>query len=335
MDVSVVGGGVVGLTCALELARAGHRVRVHTADPVAATTSAVAAAIWFPYRAAPADEVLRWGQISLDVLRYLAEDRGTGVRMMPGTVVSRTPEPDLSWTPAVPDARPATPDELPPGVSGGTRCTLPVAHMGRYLPWLLAACDDADVKVVGGRVTSLSEVPGDVVVVAAGLASGALLGDDTCYAVQGQVVRLADPGLTGRLAARRGEPGGAHLRHPPRHGRRLRRDGGRPGDRHRAGPGRRGGGAAPGAGAGARARRRAGAVPRGRPATRPAHRAAGEPRARRPRGGHLLRARRRRRDPVVGLRRRRRAPGRRGFVGVTPPIPLHPQGARASRAIAA
>ncbi|SNS42928.1 FAD dependent oxidoreductase [Geodermatophilus pulveris] len=44
-EVAVVGGGVVGLTCALLLARAGHRVRVHTADPVEATTSAVAAAI--------------------------------------------------------------------------------------------------------------------------------------------------------------------------------------------------------------------------------------------------------------------------------------------------
>jgi D-amino-acid oxidase len=172
-------------------------VRVHTADPVAATTSAVAAALWFPYRAAPAAAVLRWARTSLDVLRYLAENPATGVRMVPGTVVHRTPEPDLWWAPAVPDARPATGDELPPGVPGGTRCTLPVVHMGRYLPWLLAACDDAGVEVVGGRVPSLAAVRGDVVVLAAGLASGPLLGDDSGYTVQGQVVRLADPGLTG------------------------------------------------------------------------------------------------------------------------------------------
>lgn len=198
-DVAVVGGGVVGLTCALELARAGHRVRVHTADPVAATTSAVAAALWFPYRAAPAPQVLRWAAASLDVLRYLAETPATGVRMLPGTVVHRSPEPDLWWAPAVPDHRPATADELPPGVPGGTRCTLPVVHMGRYLPWLLAACDDAGVELVGGRVGSVAEVPGEAVVVAAGLASGALLDDDTGYAVQGQVARLADPGLRGWL----------------------------------------------------------------------------------------------------------------------------------------
>jgi D-amino-acid oxidase len=170
-------------------------VRVHTADPVAATTSAVAAALWFPYRAAPPGDVLRWSATSLDVLRYLAEDPDSGVRMVPGTVVHRTPEPDLWWARAVPDVRPATADELPPGVPGGTRCTLPVVHMGRYLPWLLAACDDAGVEVVGGRVTSLSDVRGEVVVLAAGLSSGPLVDDDTGYAVQGQVVRLADPGL--------------------------------------------------------------------------------------------------------------------------------------------
>jgi D-amino-acid oxidase len=193
--VAVVGGGVVGLTCALELARAGSRVRLHTADPWADTTSAVAAAIWFPYRAAPADAVLRWGAASLGVLTGLAADPATGVRMLPGTYVHRTPDPDPWWAPGIPGVRPAAPEELPPGVPAGTRCTLPVVDTGRYLPWLAAACAAAGVVTVPGRVASLGEVPGDVVVVAAGLASGPLLGDDTGVPVQGQVVRLADPGV--------------------------------------------------------------------------------------------------------------------------------------------
>lgn len=198
MSVAVVGGGVVGLTCALELARAGHRVRVHTADPVGATTSAVAAALWFPYRAAPAGSVLRWAATSLEVFTWLAEDPGTGVRLQPGTVLHRR-EPDLWWAPAVPGHRPATDDELPAGARSGTRCTLPVVHMGRYLPWLLAACDDERVELVGGLVPSLDQVPGDAVVLAAGLRSGPFLDDDSGFPVQGQVVRLADPGLSGWL----------------------------------------------------------------------------------------------------------------------------------------
>jgi D-amino-acid oxidase len=199
MTISVIGGGVVGLTCALELARAGHAVRVLTADPVERTTSAVAAALWFPYHAAPLDAVLRWAATTLGVLTELAADPATGVLLLPGTVVSRSPEPDLWWAPAVPEHRPATPDELPPGVPAGTRCTLPVADMGRYLTWLLAACRAAGVEVESTRVRRLDEMPGDVVVLAAGLASGPLLDDDSCVPVQGQVVRLADPGLQGWL----------------------------------------------------------------------------------------------------------------------------------------
>jgi D-amino-acid oxidase len=195
--VTGVGGGGVGLTCALELARAGHVVEVWTADPVGATTSAVAAALWFPYRAAPADAVLRWAATSLEVFGRLAGDPSSGVALLPGTVVHRTAEPDLWWAPAVPGHRPATAAELPAGTTAGTRCTLPVVHMGRYQPWLEGRCRAAGVTVVTGLVDRPADVPGDVVVVAAGLRSGALLGEDSGVPVQGQVVGVADPGLSG------------------------------------------------------------------------------------------------------------------------------------------
>jgi len=195
MNVTVIGGGVVGLTSALELVRAGCRVRVVTADPVERTTSAVAAAVWFPYRAFPADAVLRWAASSLEVFTGLAGEPGTGVALRPGTVVDRVPEPALWWTPAVPAHRPATPGELPPGAPYGTRCTLPVVDMGRYLPWLLGTCAAAGIEVSAGRVERVGDVPGDVVVVAAGLGSGPLLGDNSLVPLQGQVVRVADPGI--------------------------------------------------------------------------------------------------------------------------------------------
>jgi D-amino-acid oxidase len=197
MRITVIGGGVVGLTCALELVRAGHRVQVRTADPVEGTTAAVAAAIWFPYRVGPADAVQRWGAASLAVFTRLADDPATGVMLRPGTVVHRSPEPpDLSWAAPLPDHRPATPEELPAGASAGTRCTVPVIDTGRYLPWLRDRVLAAGGEVLPGRV-SLDEVDGDVVVLAAGLASGPMLGDPSGLPVQGQVVRLADPGLPG------------------------------------------------------------------------------------------------------------------------------------------
>jgi D-amino-acid oxidase len=206
LDVTVIGGGVIGLTCALDLARAGHRVRVVTADPVERTTSAVAAAIWFPYRVAPADAVQRWGAASLAVFTGLAADPATGVSLRPGTVVHRSPAPDLSWTAPLAEVRPATAEELPRGAPAGIRCTVPVIDTTRYLPWLLSAVRTAGADVVPGRV-SLEDVSGDVVVLAAGLASGPMLGDDSGVPVQGQVVRLADPGLSGWVLDE-GNPGG-------------------------------------------------------------------------------------------------------------------------------
>jgi D-amino-acid oxidase len=195
MDVTVVGGGVIGLTCALELVRAGHRVQVWSADPVEGTTSAVAAAIWSPYRAAPSADVLRWGAASFATFTALAEETATGVVLMPGTVVHRGTEPAW-WASAVPGSRPATADELPVGAPAGTRCVVPVVDMGRYLPWLQDACRVAGAVVRQARVERLADVPGDAVVLAAGLRSGPLVGDASCFPVQGQVVRLADPGLT-------------------------------------------------------------------------------------------------------------------------------------------
>ena len=52
--MTVVGAGVVGLTCAVRLLEAGHQVDVLARDLPLETTSAVAAALWYPYRALPA-----------------------------------------------------------------------------------------------------------------------------------------------------------------------------------------------------------------------------------------------------------------------------------------
>lgn len=194
--VAVVGGGVIGLTCALQLARAGHRVRVCSADPVAATTSAQAAAIWFPYEAYPADRVLRWGAASLAAFASLTTDAATGVAQRGGVVSYRDADPDLGWTAAVSDARPAA--DLAPGIRLGVRCTVPVIDTGRYLAWLEEQCAAAGVTRRRERIGRLvdADPTADIVVLAAGLASGQLAGDDGLTPIRGQVVRLANPGLT-------------------------------------------------------------------------------------------------------------------------------------------
>jgi len=195
--VTVVGGGVLGLSVAHELAAGGHTVTVVADREGEEVVSAVAAAVWFPYRSgSPA--LATWLARSLARFSELAADDATGVDLREGTVVERQPDADRSWTLDVAVHRPATADELPPGALGGVRAELPVVTMSRYLPWLRARCAASGVRFERRTVGSVDELAddADVVVVAAGLRSGELLGDDTLYPIRGQVVRLANPGLT-------------------------------------------------------------------------------------------------------------------------------------------
>jgi D-amino-acid oxidase len=98
----VVGAGVVGLSCAVRLLESGHRVDVLARDLPLETTSAVAAAIWYPFRALPQDRVTAWSGATYAEFVGLAGEQGTGVRMLTGTEVFRERQPDPWWRSAVP-----------------------------------------------------------------------------------------------------------------------------------------------------------------------------------------------------------------------------------------
>ena len=59
-SVAIVGAGVSGLTCAIVFAERGYRTAIFAEETGYRTTSAAAAAIWFPYDAKPADAVIAW-----------------------------------------------------------------------------------------------------------------------------------------------------------------------------------------------------------------------------------------------------------------------------------
>src|SRR5690606_11167051 len=112
--VTVVGAGVVGLTCALVLAEAGHRVRVVARERPADTTSAVAAAVWYPYRASPHERVVGWSRASYErFVRLVEGDPAAGVRLRAGVELRREDGPDPWWAPAVPDLRRLGPGDVP------------------------------------------------------------------------------------------------------------------------------------------------------------------------------------------------------------------------------
>jgi len=195
----VVGAGVIGLTAAVRLAEAGHRVDVVGRDLPRETTSVVAAALWYPYLALPRDRVAAWAARSYEVFAELAGDPATGVRMLPGTEVFRAPAAEPWWRSAVPELRRVTPtDGLPSGYVDGWSFDAPVVDMPTYLDWLVGRLSD-----LGGTVTrlNLAALPvtggggADVAVDCAGLGVRLLAADRTVVPVRGQVVVVEQIGL--------------------------------------------------------------------------------------------------------------------------------------------
>lgn len=194
MRIGVIGGGVVGLTCALRLAEAGHTVTVTTADRVGDTTSSVAGGLIYPPGTRPEDRCAGWTAAGVGEFTRLSE-KDIGIRVLPGRLLHRAPAPWPAWAGAVPDL--VREHDVPEPWTNALRFSTPVVHLARYLDWLSGAVAEAGVAVEHRRLASLTDVAGaDLVVNAAGLGGGALAGDDTVAPVGGQVVHLADPGLT-------------------------------------------------------------------------------------------------------------------------------------------
>ena len=197
MDVVVVGAGVIGLSAAIRLQEAGLSVRVVARDLPPDTTSGVAAAIWYPYRAYPERDVLRWGQNTFAVFEQMAATPATGVRMGVTTELFRDPAPDPWWRAAVTDLRRCRPAELPEGYRDGLVFTTPVVEMPIYLAWLWRRFGSGGGVMEQRTVESLGEFAGtaQAVVNCAGLGAGQLAGDATVVPIRGQVVRVENPGL--------------------------------------------------------------------------------------------------------------------------------------------
>lgn len=193
-DVTVVGGGVIGLTTALALADTGHRVTCIRDVPAAGTVSAVAGGLWFPYHVEPRDRVVGWGLVALDRFRSLVDDPAAGVALREGVMVERGSA-DRWWTEGVEGWREAESSELPAGATSGVVCTVPVVTMPVHLAWLEDRCRGLGVALEDGRVADLDDVEGELVVVAAGIRSAELLGDAGPQPSRGQVALLANPGL--------------------------------------------------------------------------------------------------------------------------------------------
>lgn len=182
--VTVLGAGVSGLTCAFRLLEEGHAVRVVTRDEPAATTSAVAGAVWFPYRAAPNERTGPWARAGYRRFAEIAERGDSPVSMVELTMLYPEPLRDEPWwIGALPGerARASLPDELPDGYGDGRAARVPCVVAPAYLDWLMQRVRELGGAIEQRDVASLHDLPGDAVVNCPGASA------DDAEPVRGQV----------------------------------------------------------------------------------------------------------------------------------------------------
>jgi D-amino-acid oxidase len=181
--IGIIGAGVSGLTCGVVLAENGFDVHLLAADPPEETTSAVAAAIWFPYDAEPADKVVPWALESYDVFRALSDDPATGVSMIELRQFCRSEELEIpAWAGSF-NVRSTKSSEFV--------MTVPLSDSSIYLDYLRARLHAAAGKLTTGvRFAKPEEIDPafGAVINCAGIGARTLVGDPDLEPHRGQVV---------------------------------------------------------------------------------------------------------------------------------------------------
>jgi D-amino-acid oxidase len=197
-DVIVVGGGVIGLTTAIVLAESGSRVRVWSREAADETTSAVAGALWWPYRIEPQELVGDWSIASLRTYEKLAtRPEETGVRLVAGVHAGERLAALGPWSAQVEGLRDAGAQELPPGYERGLWARIPLIDMPVHLGWLRRRLEAAGGAVETRTVNAFAEAAAQapVVVNCTGIAARRLVPDDRVRPVRGQLVLVENPGI--------------------------------------------------------------------------------------------------------------------------------------------
>lgn len=203
--VVVIGAGVVGLSTAARLLGAGHQVRVVAEKFTPSTTSDVAAAMWWPFHAQPADRVLAWCMASFDEFVRLAEDPSSGVVMRRGLFAFGGSVPD--WALRLPGARRIEQAQLPENCESAASAVAPLIEMNRYMPWLQSLVQDMGALFEQEHATAIADYAdqADVVVNCTGLGARALVSDALVVPVRGRTLRLAQVGIDEFFGSEAGE----------------------------------------------------------------------------------------------------------------------------------
>lgn len=208
MNVLVVGAGVSGLTTAIRLQEAGHRVVIWAREGSRYTTSSVAAAVWLPYAVGGAGAE-DWGLASYDIFtrELAARSSETGVILRQFYSLLNTKEEQApAWLARV-GGRALTADEAPPDYPAGYTFESPVIDMSIYLRYLERRVVEGGARIEEWDVATWAEAFGAwagifaedeaaldqprIIVNCAGLGARDLVAEDANDSTDGRGVRPA------------------------------------------------------------------------------------------------------------------------------------------------
>src|SRR4029077_4459437 len=188
-SVAIIGAGVSGLTCAVLFAERSYRTVIFAEETGERTTSAAAAALWYPYDAEPADSVIAWALETYQALVGFSRDSQTGVSMIELRSFSRTGEiPIPEWAMRLGAKRLAC-ETLPP-VTGSFAMPVPLMDTTIYLDYLRNRFVNAGGSINGNvRFEKLENVDPkfDLVINCTGIGAKILLPDVDLEPHRGQV----------------------------------------------------------------------------------------------------------------------------------------------------
>ena len=186
-----------GLTCGVVFAERGYRTAIFAQESGQQTTSAVAAAIWYPYDAEPADKVIAWSLESYDAFRELSRDSRSGVSMIELRNYSRAGEIEIpSWAHSL-GARLLVADRA--AFTSGFVITVPLVDTTIYLDYLARRLHAAGCEVhANAHFEKLEDVDAafDLVINCAGIGARALVPDSDLESHRGQVAIVPRLALT-------------------------------------------------------------------------------------------------------------------------------------------